>query len=65
MGAQKLPFWSIWEINARYISCYSSVSGELIRLRNRPNLVDRSLFAIIDLLQGAKFIFLHFKWRVG
>ena len=36
-----------------------------MRLRNRSNLVERSLLAIIDLLQGAKFIFLDFIWRVG
>ena len=47
-------------INARYISRYY-----LIRPRNRSKLVERSLFAIIDLLQGAKFIFLYFIWRVA
>ena len=45
-------------INARYISRYKRVSGELIRFRNRSKLVERSLFAIIDLLQGAKSILL-------
>ena len=35
------------------------VSGELFRLRNRSKLVERSLFAITDLLQGAKSILLY------
>ena len=39
--------------------------NDLIRLRNRSKLVERSLFAIIDLLQGAKFFVLYFIWRVG
>ena len=30
------------------------MSGDLIRLLNRSKLVERSLFAIIDLLQGTK-----------
>ena len=34
-------------------------------LRNRSKLVERSLFAIIHLLQGAKFILLGFIWRGG
>ena len=38
--------------------------GDLARPRNRSKLVERSLFAIIDLLQGAKFILLYFKRRV-
>ena len=33
------------------------MSGDLIRLRNRSKLVKRSLFAIIDLLQGANLFF--------
>ena len=41
------------------------VSGDLIRLLNRSKLVERSLFAIIDLLQGTKSHFLYFIWRVG
>ena len=41
------------------------VSGDLIRLRNRSKLVEGNLFAIIDLLTRAKFITLHFAWRVG
>ena len=41
------------------------VSGDLIHLRNRSKLVERSLFAIIDLLQGAKYILLLSIWRVG
>ena len=28
-------------------------------------MVERSLFAIIDLLQGANFMLLYFIWRVG
>ena len=40
-------------------------SGNLIRLINCSKLVERSLFAIIDLLQGTKSIFLYFIWRVG
>ena len=43
-------------INARYVSRYYRVSGELIRLRNRSKLVERSLFVIIGLLQGANYI---------
>ena len=49
----------------RYISRYQRVSGELIRLRNCSKLVKISLFAIIGLLQGVKFILLYFKWREG
>ena len=37
----------------------------MIRLRNRSKLVERSLFAINGLLQGAKSILLYFIWRVG
>ena len=51
--------------SARYISRYQRVSGDLIRLRNRSKLVEGSLFAIIDLLLGAKFITLFYIWRVG
>ena len=36
-----------------------------MRLRNRSKLVEKSLFVMIDLLQGAKFILLYFIWRVG
>ena len=39
--------------------------GDLTRLRNRSKSVERSLFAIIDLLQAAKSIVLYFLWRVG
>ena len=38
---------------------------DLIRLRNRSKLIQGSLYAIIDLLQGAKSILLYFIWRVG
>ena len=58
-------FGQFGTINARYISRYKRVSGELNRLRSRSKLVERNLFARIDLLQGAKFIFLYFIWRVG
>ena len=49
--------------NLGQLTRYQCVSGDLIRLRNRSKLVKR-IFAIIDLLQGAKFILLYFKWRV-
>ena len=49
-------FGQFGTINARYISRYYRVSGELIPLRNRSKLVERSLFAVINLLQGAKSI---------
>ena len=52
-------------INARYNSRYKRVSGDLIRLIKRSKLVERSSFAIIDLLQGTKSLFLYFIWRVG
>ena len=47
-------------INARFISRYKRVSGNLIGLRNQSKLVERSLFAIIDLLQGAKLSFFSY-----
>ena len=37
----------------------------MIHLKNRSKLVENSLFAITDLLQGAKFMLLYFLWRVG
>ena len=52
-------------INARYNSRYQRVSGDLIRLINRSKLVERNLFAIIDLLQWTKILFLYFILRVG
>ena len=52
-------------INARYNSRYFRVSRDLIRLINRSKLVERSLFAIIDLIQVTKSIFLYFIWHVG
>ena len=64
-GFKDCHFDQLGTINARDISRYSRVSGELIRLRNRSKLVERSLFAIIDLLQGAKSILLCSIWRVG
>ena len=39
--------------------------NELIRLRNRSKLVQGILYAIIDLLIGAKSGTLYFIWRVG
>ena len=59
------PLWPVWDNNARYISRFKRVSGDLIRLRNQSKLVERSLFAIIDLLQGAKSILWYFIWFVG
>ena len=41
------------------------MSGDLISHRNLSKLVEGSLFAIIDLLLGAKFIALYLIWRVG
>ena len=64
-GFKDCHFGQFGTINARYISRYYSVSGNLIRLRNRCKLVKRSLFTIIDLLQEAKSILLYFIWRVG
>ena len=52
-------------INARYISGYYRVSGDLIRLRNRSKLFEGSLFAVNDLLQGTKSTLMFFIWRVG
>ena len=59
------PIWPIWDNNARYNSRFKRVSGDLIRLRNQSKLVERSLFAIIDLLQGAKSILWYLIWFVG
>ena len=64
-GSKDCHFGQFGTNNARYNSRYLRVSGELIHLRNRFKLVKRSLFAIIGLLQGAKFILLDFIWRVG
>ena len=36
-----------------------------MRVRNRSKLVEISLLAVIDLIQGARFILLYFIWRVG
>ena len=36
-----------------------------MRVRNRSKLVEIGLFAVIDLIQGARFILLYFIWRVG
>ena len=47
-------------LNARYISHFNRVSGELILQRNRSKLVEGSLFAIIDLLLRANLITLYF-----
>ena len=64
-GFKDCHFGQLGTINARYISRYYRVSRDLIRLINRSKLVERRLFAIIDLLQGTKYIFLYFIWRVG
>ena len=50
--------------NLFYPKNFSAGSGDLIRLRNSSKLVERSLFVIIDLLQGAKSILLCYLWRV-
>ena len=39
------------------------MSEDLVRLRNFSDLVEVSLFALIDLLLGAKPITLFFIWR--
>ena len=52
-------------INARYNSRYKRVSEDLIRFINRSKFIERNLFAIIDLLQLTKPIFLYFIWPVG
>ena len=61
MGFKDCLFDQFGTINARYTSRYLI----LIRLKKCSKLVERKLFAIIDLLQGAKYIFLSFIWRVG
>ena len=55
-GFELRHFGRFGTINARYISRYERVSEDLIRLRNNSKLVKISLFAMIDLLQGVKFI---------
>ena len=57
-------FGQFGTINARYISRYKRVSGDLIRLRSRSKLVKGNLFGIIDVLLGAKFAILYLTWRV-
>ena len=59
-----MRIWPIWAIDTRYISRYLRVSGDLIRLKNRSKLAERSFFAIIDLFLGKKSITLYFMWRV-
>ena len=60
MGFKDCHFGQFATSNARYI-----LSGDLIRLRNCSKLVESVLFAIIDLLLGAKSITLYFMfmWR--
>ena len=65
MGFKDCHFGQFGTINTRYISLYQRVSGELIPLRSRSKLVEKSLFARIGLLQGAKTILLYFIWPVG
>ena len=62
-GFEGCLFGQFGTINARYIT--RDVSGDLSGLRNCTKLVEGSLFVIIDLLLGAKFITLYFIWRVG
>ena len=55
-GFKDCHFRQFWKINAQYLSCFKRVSGDLIRLRNRSKLAQGSLYAIIDLIIGAKSI---------
>ena len=41
------------------------LTRDIIRLSNGFQLIEGSLFAIINLLAGAKAIPLYFIWRVG
>ena len=65
MAFKDRHFGQFRTINARYISCYLRVSGDLIRRRNRSKLVERSCFSLTDFFQVAKFILLFSIWRVG
>ena len=65
MGFKDCHSGQFGTINERYFSHYVRASGYLICRRNRSKLVEESLFALIYLLLGAKFIILYFKWRVG
>ena len=65
MGFKDAILGKFGTIKARYISRYLRVSGDLIRLRNSSKLVQKSLYAIIGIIIGAKSIFLYFIWRVG
>ena len=48
-------FFHVWKLyDKKFRSSRERVSGDLIRLRNCSKLVERSLFAIIDLVQGRK-----------
>ena len=60
-GLKKCQFGTI---NAPYFSRYNRESGNLILQKNRSKLVGGSLFAIIEWLQGAKFVTLVI-WPVG
>ena len=53
-----------WNKNVSYVIIFCA-SGDLIHLRNRSKLVQGSLYAIIDLLIGAKSITLYLIWRLG
>ena len=65
LGLEDCQFGQIGTIKARRNNPARRNLGEIIRLRNRSKLVERSLFVIIDLLQGAKSILLCFIRRVG
>ena len=59
-------FRKLWVLKTAILANLGQLTREdLIRLRNRSKLVDGSLFALIDLLPGAKYITLYFIWRVG
>ena len=48
MGFKDWLFGQFGTNNARYISHFQRVSGDLVRLRNRSKLVEISLFAMND-----------------
>ena len=65
LGYKNCHFGQFGTINERYILRFQRISGDLSRLRNLSKLIEGSLFAVIDLLLGAKFLNLYFIWRVG
>ena len=62
MGSKGCHFGQFGTINARYNSCFYS---DLINLGNQSKMIEKSLFAIFDLLLGAMSVNLYFSWRVG